>query len=75
MIEARDLFADKRFPGYEAALEAERAAYVKRMTRFGCDPRVMDRCAGAIEALDFALGKPQEMKDTLPAESTTPSSP
>lgn len=70
-IEGRDIFADGRFPGYQAALEKERSDYDKRMRRIGCDPRVMDRCAGAIEALDFALGKPSEMKDSDPAESAT----
>lgn len=75
VIEALELLTDERYPGFKHALEDQRVAYVKRMTRPGCDPRVMDRCAGAIEALDFALGKPQEMKDTPPVESATPSSP
>lgn len=77
-IEGADLLADGRFPGYQAALEAERSRYVDWMTRpprHGLDPTThhaaMCRYAGAIEALDFALGKPKQMADTDPTESET----
>lgn len=72
LIEALDLLTDERYPGFRQALLDERDRYDKRMRRLGCDPRVMDRCAGAIEALDFALGKPEQMKDTSPVVSVTP---
>jgi hypothetical protein len=72
VIEARDLLADSKYPGYRRLLEEKREAYEKELLRPFCDPRRMDYLAGAISALDFALGRPDVMKDTLPAESETP---
>lgn len=81
-IEGRELMADDRYPGYKATLEAKRKHYEDRLIqepRRGTDPAVhhahMTRCAGAIEALDFALGKPELMRDSLPESPTTPSTP
>lgn len=74
-IEGRELVADDRYPGYKAALEARRGEHEERMLRPSCEPRMRDYLAGAITALDFALGKPDEMKDSVPTEPATPSSP
>lgn len=79
-LEGRDLLADDRYPGYRAALEAERDRWEASMTkipRADLNPQAhhahMTRCAGAISALDFALGKPEQMKDSTPESTPTPS--
>lgn len=81
-VEGRELMADDRYPGYKAALQSERdrwEAALLRGPRSGTHPQAhhahMTRCAGAIEALDFALGKPELMRDSLPESPTTPSTP
>lgn len=70
-IEGRDLLADDAYPGYRALLQAERDKYEGELIRPPRDHRRMDWLAGAITALDFALRKPEQMKDSNPAESTT----
>ncbi len=75
MLEARELLADERYPGYEMLLRDKRAEHEAELLRPRCEPRRIDYLRGAIAALDWALGRPDVMKDTPPAESTTPGTP
>lgn len=63
-IEARDLLADEKYPGFKKLLTDKRKEHEQELLRPRCDPRRMDYLAGAISALDWALGRPDVMKDT-----------
>lgn len=65
-LDIRAFVEDERWPAYRDALQLRRDELDQRLVRGHMDHPAMCRLAGAIEALDFALGRPDELKKTDP---------
>lgn len=69
-LDIRAFVDDERWPAYRDALSMRRDELDQRLVKGHLDHPTMCRLAGSIEALDFALGRPDELKRLDPAPST-----